>query len=171
MPTNAPLIALYLTVFNFLMTFPAVYLVERLGRRTLLLGSIAGMGGASFMLGWGLNAGKNGLSAVGVFGFVSPTGRERGRTRRGELIDRVSFLSVTFFIGWILCHRIRTRPLHHQFVSLSLSFPSVIILSPNLNATSASFLTSFLPQYPNWSLLLPVPLSPPSPFSSTSCPI
>ncbi|KAL7410039.1 general substrate transporter [Mrakia frigida] len=70
MPTNAPLIALYLTIFNFIMTFPAVYLVERLGRRTLLLGSIAGMGVASMCLGYGLNEGKNELSAVGVFAFV-----------------------------------------------------------------------------------------------------
>lgn len=77
MPNNAPLIALYLTLFNFAATFLAVYLVERLGRRTLLLESIAGMGIASLTLGYGLNSGENVLSAVGVFAFVSPESRPR----------------------------------------------------------------------------------------------
>ena len=71
MPTNAPLVAFYVTVFNWVMTLPAVYLVERMGRKTLLLWSVAGMAVATVSLAWGLNGELNALSAFGVFGFVS----------------------------------------------------------------------------------------------------
>lgn len=75
MPTNAPLVAFYVTVFNWVMTLPAVYLVERLGRKSLLLWSVGGMAVATAMLAWGLNARVNAISAFGVFGFVSLTRR------------------------------------------------------------------------------------------------
>ena len=76
------------------------------------------MGVASLMLGWGLNEGMNGVSAVGVFGFVSTRGRGGRGTRRGrgngktKLIFRLpSFPSLS--TGWIFRHRTRTRSIHH----------------------------------------------------------
>jgi MFS family permease len=59
-----------ITVVNALMTFPAIFLVDSLGRRPLLLISATGMGIMSMLLAYGLDEHKTNLSAFAIVSFI-----------------------------------------------------------------------------------------------------
>ncbi|KAL1412963.1 Bifunctional purine biosynthesis protein PurH [Vanrija albida] len=69
--TSAGAISIAITVVNAIMTLPAVYLVDRVGRRQLLLWSIVGMGVLSVLLGYGIDQSYRVLSAVSIVAFIA----------------------------------------------------------------------------------------------------
>ncbi|KAI5474342.1 multicopper oxidase [Pseudohyphozyma bogoriensis] len=70
-PTNAKYVTLFVTLVNVLMTIPAVYLIDRLGRRPLLVTSLAFMTISSFVLAYSINNFKFFLAAVFIVLFVA----------------------------------------------------------------------------------------------------
>ncbi|WWD04751.1 hypothetical protein V865_002822 [Kwoniella europaea PYCC6329] len=71
LPTSAGVVGVGITVVNAIMTLPAIFLMDRLGRKTLLLASIAGMGITSTLLAVGLNGGHQTLSAFSIVTFIA----------------------------------------------------------------------------------------------------
>nr|XP_019045765.1 vacuolar membrane protein [Kwoniella bestiolae CBS 10118]OCF24695.1 vacuolar membrane protein [Kwoniella bestiolae CBS 10118] len=71
LPTSAGVVGVGITVVNAIMTLPAIFLMDRLGRKTLLLTSIAGMGITSTLLAVGLNGGHQTLSAFSIITFIA----------------------------------------------------------------------------------------------------
>ncbi|GAA5836664.1 hypothetical protein JCM3766R1_006983 [Sporobolomyces carnicolor] len=69
-PASAKKTALFVTVVNLIMTFPAVYLVDKLGRRSLLLISLAAMSISSAVLGYSINNDMYTVASIGILGFV-----------------------------------------------------------------------------------------------------
>ncbi|KAG9011796.1 hypothetical protein FRB94_007522 [Tulasnella sp. JGI-2019a] len=69
-PGKAGYISLGISVLNVLMTFPAIYLVERLGRRSLLLGSMTLTYISLIFIAIGLNQNMIMLSSVAILAFV-----------------------------------------------------------------------------------------------------
>ncbi|GAA5938342.1 uncharacterized protein JCM15063_000707 [Sporobolomyces koalae] len=69
-PASAKKTALFVTVVNLVMTFPAVYLVDKLGRKTLLLVSLATMSLSSLVLGYSINHDRLFVASVGIMAFV-----------------------------------------------------------------------------------------------------
>ncbi|KAG8967614.1 hypothetical protein FRC03_009643 [Tulasnella sp. 419] len=67
---SASYISLGIAVLNALMTFPAITLIERLGRRKLLFGSMLGTLVSTVALAVGLNTGTPLLSSIGILTFV-----------------------------------------------------------------------------------------------------
>ncbi|KAJ1307210.1 hypothetical protein OPQ81_001325 [Rhizoctonia solani] len=63
--------SLGITVLNAIMTFPAIFLVDRLGRKRLLMASIIGAIVSNAVLGLALDAGITALSSVAVLGFIA----------------------------------------------------------------------------------------------------
>ncbi|KAG9102471.1 hypothetical protein FRC06_002005 [Ceratobasidium sp. 370] len=63
--------SLGITVLNAIMTFPAIFLVDRLGRKPLLMWSIMGAMVSNAALGVSLDAGFTTLSSVAVLTFVA----------------------------------------------------------------------------------------------------
>ncbi|KAG8726769.1 hypothetical protein FRC11_014516 [Ceratobasidium sp. 423] len=63
--------SLGITVLNAIMTFPAIFLVDRLGRKRLLMASIIGAIVSNTILGLALDGGITALSSVAVLGFVA----------------------------------------------------------------------------------------------------
>ncbi|KAI9630082.1 hypothetical protein KEM48_012289 [Puccinia striiformis f. sp. tritici PST-130] len=55
LPTQAIYISLFVTAINVIMTFPAIFLVDRLGRKFLLLLSASSMAITSLILGFSIN--------------------------------------------------------------------------------------------------------------------
>ncbi|KIO25151.1 hypothetical protein M407DRAFT_76061 [Tulasnella calospora MUT 4182] len=70
MPGAEGYISLGIAILNAIMTFPAVYLIERLGRRSLLLGSMLAVEISLIALALGLNGGVIALSTVAILAFV-----------------------------------------------------------------------------------------------------
>ncbi|KDQ15044.1 hypothetical protein BOTBODRAFT_32044 [Botryobasidium botryosum FD-172 SS1] len=70
LPNSAAYVSLIIAAFNCLMTFPPVFLVERIGRRAILLGSITGAFVSCTLLAYGLNTGIIWLSSVAIITFV-----------------------------------------------------------------------------------------------------
>ncbi|KAM0749081.1 general substrate transporter [Meredithblackwellia eburnea MCA 4105] len=68
---NAKYVTLFVTLMNVGMTFPAIYLVERLGRRPLLQLSLGTMSFASLMLAYSINNSYFLLASVFIVAFVS----------------------------------------------------------------------------------------------------
>ena len=56
---------------NMFMTFPPIFLIERLGRKRLLQASLSGAIVSHFLVGVGLNTGTVLLSSVAVMTFVT----------------------------------------------------------------------------------------------------
>ncbi|TNY24589.1 general substrate transporter [Rhodotorula diobovata] len=69
-PGSAKMVSLYVTLVNLVMTFPAVSLIDRLGRRTLLLFSLASMSASTAVLGWAINTDHFTLASAGIIAFV-----------------------------------------------------------------------------------------------------
>ncbi|KAG6332242.1 hypothetical protein ID866_6850, partial [Astraeus odoratus] len=70
LPTFAPYISLAITVVNFLMTFPPIFLIERLGRKQLMQLSVAGALLSHLAVGYGLTMGMVTLSSIAIIVFV-----------------------------------------------------------------------------------------------------
>ncbi|KAL5635193.1 hypothetical protein ACGC1H_003031 [Rhizoctonia solani] len=63
--------SLGITVLNAIMTFPAIFLVDRLGRKRLFMASIIGAIVSNAILGFALDSGITTLSSVAVLGFIA----------------------------------------------------------------------------------------------------
>ncbi|KAI6019734.1 general substrate transporter [Pisolithus orientalis] len=70
LPALAPYVSLVITVVNFLMTFPPIFLIERLGRKQLIQLSVAGAILSHLAVGYGLNTGMVAISSVAIAVFV-----------------------------------------------------------------------------------------------------
>jgi len=67
---GAGILSVGITVVNALMTFPAIFLVDRVGRRQLLLFSAVGMGIMAILLAKGLDNHWANLSAFAIVTFI-----------------------------------------------------------------------------------------------------
>ncbi|KAI0295489.1 general substrate transporter [Russula brevipes] len=65
-----PYVSLGITLVNTLMTFPPIFLVDRVGRRPLLLASIVGALSSLVITGYGLNTGMTVVSSISILIFV-----------------------------------------------------------------------------------------------------
>jgi len=72
--SNAALLNLLVSVLNICVTLGCAPLVDKLGRKSCLLTSIAGMGVSSLLLGIGIRNGISVLSAIAVLAFVGSFG-------------------------------------------------------------------------------------------------
>ncbi|KAI5983866.1 general substrate transporter [Pisolithus albus] len=70
LPALAPYVSLAITVVNFLMTFPPIFLIERLGRKQLMRLSVAGAILSHLAVGYGLDAGMVSISSIAIAVFV-----------------------------------------------------------------------------------------------------
>ncbi|SCV74253.1 BQ2448_6685 [Microbotryum intermedium] len=70
-PTNAKGVALFVTIVNFAMTLPAVYLIDRLGRRALLLISLSSMAVSTAVLAFAINHSLFALASLCIVLFVA----------------------------------------------------------------------------------------------------
>ncbi|WWC88785.1 uncharacterized protein L201_003698 [Kwoniella dendrophila CBS 6074] len=71
LPASAGVMSVGITLVNAIMTIPAIFLMDRLGRKTLLLASIAGMGITSTLLAVALDNGHRTLSAFSIISFIA----------------------------------------------------------------------------------------------------
>ncbi|KAG8799484.1 hypothetical protein FRC19_003759 [Serendipita sp. 401] len=71
MPEAAPYVSLAVAVINVIMTFPPIFVIERYGKRKLLMYSVVGSIIAVVLLAIALNYKMNAASAVGTLLFVS----------------------------------------------------------------------------------------------------
>ncbi|GAA5910161.1 hypothetical protein JCM8208_006746 [Rhodotorula glutinis] len=69
-PGSAKMVSLYVTLVNLVMTFPAVFLIDRLGRRSLLLVSLSAMSLSTAVLGWAINTEHFAVASAGIIAFV-----------------------------------------------------------------------------------------------------
>ncbi|KAI0005873.1 general substrate transporter [Russula compacta] len=65
-----PYVSLGITLVNTLMTFPPIFLVDRVGRRPLLLASVVGALTSLVLTGYGLNTGMMIVSSISILIFV-----------------------------------------------------------------------------------------------------
>ncbi|KAJ3503651.1 hypothetical protein NLJ89_g8336 [Agrocybe chaxingu] len=70
LPELGPYVSLGVTVINVIMTFPPIILIERLGRRPLLLLSTLGGMASVGALGYGLDSGASTFSSLAIITFV-----------------------------------------------------------------------------------------------------
>ncbi|KAI6036783.1 general substrate transporter, partial [Pisolithus microcarpus] len=70
LPALAPYVSLAITVVNFLMTFPPIFLIERLGRKQLMRLSVAGAILSHLAVGYGLDAQMVFISGIAIAVFV-----------------------------------------------------------------------------------------------------
>ncbi|KZO99551.1 general substrate transporter [Calocera viscosa TUFC12733] len=70
-PELSPYISLIIALINALMTFPPIFLIDRIGKRTILQSSIIGTVLFGILIAVGLNTGQAVVSAVGIVGFVA----------------------------------------------------------------------------------------------------
>jgi len=71
LPALAAYISLVITIVNAIMTFPAVFLIERMGRKALLFISVGGAFVSLLAVGYGLNSGMKALSSIAIITFVA----------------------------------------------------------------------------------------------------
>ena len=71
LPTSATLLTIGVAFFNVIVTFGCAPLADKIGRKTCLLYSIAGMGASSVILALSLGGGVKVLSALATLTFVS----------------------------------------------------------------------------------------------------
>lgn len=71
LPTQAIYISLFITAINVMMTFPAIFLVDKLGRKSLLLLSAGSMALTSLILGLSINYEIAQLSSLAIVLFVA----------------------------------------------------------------------------------------------------
>jgi len=71
LPEFGPYVSLGITIVNVLMTFPPILLIERVGRRQLLVISTLGAITSLTLVGIGLNTGVVTLSSIAILTFVT----------------------------------------------------------------------------------------------------
>ncbi|CAG8594736.1 6613_t:CDS:2, partial [Funneliformis mosseae] len=71
LPTSSDLITVYISIMNMIMTIISAYLMDRAGRRTLLLYSISLMSLCSILLAFGITHELALLSSISIIGFVA----------------------------------------------------------------------------------------------------
>ncbi|KAF9127155.1 hypothetical protein BGW39_006079 [Mortierella sp. 14UC] len=71
LPTSGAMITVYISIVNVIMTLIAAYVMDKAGRRTLLIASAVAMGFSSFLLAWSLNYEIPKLSAFSIIAFVA----------------------------------------------------------------------------------------------------
>ncbi|KAF7974057.1 hypothetical protein HWV62_13459 [Athelia sp. TMB] len=71
LPDMGPYVSLGITVVNVFMTFPPIFLIERIGRKKLLQASVAGAIISHIAIGFGLNSGAVWLASFAVMTFVT----------------------------------------------------------------------------------------------------
>ncbi|KAI0698474.1 general substrate transporter [Cytidiella melzeri] len=71
LPDIGPFVSLGITIVNVFMTFPPIFLIERLGRKTLLSLSSGGAILSLLGVGFGLNTGVVTLASVTILSFVA----------------------------------------------------------------------------------------------------
>ncbi|GAA5880494.1 hypothetical protein JCM3774_000627 [Rhodotorula dairenensis] len=69
-PTSAQSVSLFMTFVNLIMTFPAIFLIDRVGRRSLLVASLFLLSLSTAVLGWAINHDRFGLASAGIVAFV-----------------------------------------------------------------------------------------------------
>ncbi|BGP23596.1 MFS glucose transporter [Rhodotorula toruloides] len=69
-PASAKTVSLLVTLVNLIMTFPAIFLIDRLGRRSLLLTSLSLMCLSTALLGWSINNRYFRVASGGIMAFV-----------------------------------------------------------------------------------------------------
>ncbi|GAA5835757.1 hypothetical protein JCM11251_007418 [Rhodosporidiobolus azoricus] len=69
-PSSAKTVSLFVTIVNLVATFPAICLVDRLGRRSLLLLSLSIMCLSTAVLGWSINTGHFYVASAFIMLFV-----------------------------------------------------------------------------------------------------
>ncbi|KAF9228593.1 general substrate transporter [Gyrodon lividus] len=70
LPEFAAYVSLGITIVNFFMTFPPIFLIERVGRKQLVHWSVAGALVSHLAVGYGLNSGWVTLSSIAITTFV-----------------------------------------------------------------------------------------------------
>ncbi|ORY82340.1 general substrate transporter [Leucosporidium creatinivorum] len=70
-PSNAKAVAVFITLVNFVMTLPAVYLIDRLGRRSLILGSMIAMSASAVVLGYSINSSRFLIASTCIVLFIA----------------------------------------------------------------------------------------------------
>ncbi|KAF8479259.1 general substrate transporter [Russula ochroleuca] len=70
LPDAGPYVSLGITLVNTLMTFPPIFLIDRIGRRPLLLASVIGALSSLVLTGYGLNTGMTIVSSIAILTFV-----------------------------------------------------------------------------------------------------
>ncbi|KAG1858457.1 general substrate transporter [Suillus subalutaceus] len=70
LPELASYVSLAITIVNFFMTFPPIFLIERVGRKQLIQLSVAGALLSHLAVGYGLNNGLVTLSSIAITTFV-----------------------------------------------------------------------------------------------------
>ncbi|KAH7906478.1 general substrate transporter [Hygrophoropsis aurantiaca] len=70
LPEFAAYVSLAITIVNFLMTFPPIFLIERVGRKQLLQLSVGGALISHLAVGYGLDSGFATLSSIAITTFV-----------------------------------------------------------------------------------------------------
>jgi len=63
-------VSLGITIVNTIMTFPPIFLIDRIGRRQLLLTSVVGALASLTFTGYGLNTGMMVTSSISIVTFV-----------------------------------------------------------------------------------------------------
>lgn len=71
LPSSGSMITVYISIVNVIMTLIAAYVMDKAGRRTLLMASAVAMGCSSFLLAWSLNYEIPKLSAFSIIAFVA----------------------------------------------------------------------------------------------------
>jgi len=71
LPDLGPYISLLITVVNAAMTFPPIFLIERVGRKKLLSTSSYGAIASLILVGFGLNHSLVALSSVAILAFIA----------------------------------------------------------------------------------------------------
>ncbi|KAG0205838.1 transcription factor TFIIIB subunit brf1 [Mortierella sp. GBA30] len=71
LPSSGAMITVYISIVNVIMTLIAAYVMDKAGRRTLLMASSTAMGASSFFLAMSLNYEIPMLSAFSIIAFVA----------------------------------------------------------------------------------------------------
>ncbi|KAH8102879.1 general substrate transporter [Cristinia sonorae] len=71
LPDLGPYVSLGITIVNVIMTFPPIFLIERMGRKSLLTISIIGATVSLLSVGFGLDSGLVGLSSIAIIAFIA----------------------------------------------------------------------------------------------------
>ncbi|KAH8108460.1 general substrate transporter [Phellopilus nigrolimitatus] len=71
LPTFAPFVSIGITVVNAAMTFPPIFLIDRMGRKALLNISILGGLASLLAVGYSIDTGRKVLASVAIIAFVA----------------------------------------------------------------------------------------------------